>query len=61
MMSVSSREFPLAKRRSAPPRGKVDAPLLGDKLAPARGIIVGLALTLPFWAILGGIAWVLRR
>lgn len=59
---MSAKELLLANRDSSPPPpGKADVPLLGDKLAPAKGVIVGLALMLPFWAILGGIAWVLRR
>jgi len=58
---MSSKELLLAEQGSTPPPGTVDASLLGNKLAPAKGVIIGLALTLPFWAALGGIAWMLRR
>ena len=41
---------------STPLPGTVDAPPLGgDDLAPARGIIVGLVLSVPLWASIVGI------
>lgn len=32
-----------------------------DNLAPARGILTGLLLALPFWALIGAGAWFLLR
>lgn len=29
----------------------------GDALAPAKGIAVGLALSVPLWAVIGGVVW----
>ena len=58
---MSSKELLLADQGSNPKAGKVDVLFVGDKLAPANGVIFGLALTIPLWAILGGMVWVLRR
>jgi len=32
-----------------------------DNLAPAKGILTGLLLALPFWALIGAGAWFLLR
>jgi hypothetical protein len=33
----------------------------GDGLAPAKGILAGLVLALPLWALIGAGAWLLLR
>ena len=49
---------PEAANIPAPSPGEVDAPPLGsDDLASARGIVVGLVLSVPLWA---GIVGVMR-
>jgi hypothetical protein len=40
--------------------GQVDAPPLGYDLGPARGLVSGALLSVPLWAIIGGVVWVLR-
>lgn len=35
----------------------VDAPPLGEDLAPARGFAIGLMLAIPAWAIIGTLIW----
>ena len=34
-----------------------DEPPFEDALAPAKGIAVGLLLSVPVWAVIGGIVW----
>lgn len=58
---MNSKEPLLAKRFSVPPPGEAVCPPMGDKLAPAKGVVFGLAVCLPLWTILCGIAWVLRH
>ena len=58
---MNAEEILLAERTSIPLPGKAVYPPVVDKLAPARGIVFGLAVCLPLWAIICGIAWMLRR
>ena len=44
-----------------PPSGELDTPPLGDDLMPARGIIFGLALSVPLWAGIAGVVWAVLR
>ncbi len=44
-----------------PPFGELDTPPLGDDLAPVRGIIFGLALSVPLWAGIAGVVWAVLR
>ncbi len=37
--------------------GSEDMAPFDDALAPAKGIAVGLALSVPLWAAIGGIVW----
>jgi hypothetical protein len=37
--------------------GTADGLLFDDGLAPAKGIAVGLLLSVPLWAVIGGIVW----
>jgi len=41
--------------------GQVDAPPLGYDLGPARGLVFGLVLSVPLWAIIGGVVWAVLR
>ena len=43
------------------PLCEAEAPLLDDPLALARGIVFGLALSVPLWAIIAGAIWVVLR
>lgn len=38
-----------------PPSGELDTPPFGDDLMPVRGIIFGLALSVPLWAGIAGV------
>jgi len=45
----------------APLLGDADMPLSDDDLAPARGVIFAVALSLPLWAGISGIVWAVSR
>lgn len=36
---------------------RADGPGIEDALTPARGIAVGLVLSVPLWAVIGGVVW----
>ncbi len=40
--------------------GALDELPFEDALAPAKGIVVGLLLSVPVWAVIGGIVWAMR-
>ena len=46
-----------AEIEAAAASGTTDELPFEDALAPAKGIAVGLALSVPLWAVIGGIAW----
>lgn len=50
------RSSPMAETAPAVSDGE-DMEPIGDALAPAQGIAVGLALSVPLWAAIGGIVW----
>ena len=41
--------------------GEVDLPPLEDEMAPATGIMFGLALSIPIWAAIAGTIWAVLR
>ena len=41
--------------------GETDTSILEDDLAPAKGVLVGLALSVPLWAGIGALAWAVLR
>ncbi len=45
----------------APPPCEMETLLFNDQLVPARGIIFGLVLSVPLWAIIAGAMWVVLR
>lgn len=58
---VSSHLIPLLRSSamvdtSLPSLDEVDAPLLTDDLMPARGITIGMMLSLLLWAVIIGVA-----
>lgn len=58
---VSPSLVPLLRTPSvieaAPASEMADGPPLDDALAPARGIAIGLVLSVPLWAAIGGVVW----
>ncbi len=45
----------------APIPGETDISPLGDDLAPMRGIMFGVVLSAPLWAVIAGVVWVVLR
>ncbi len=45
----------------APLLGDADIPFSGDDLAPAKGVIFAVALSLPLWAGIAGVVWAVSR
>lgn len=57
---VSPHLVPLLRTfeaEAAPVPATADGLPFEDALAPAKGIAVGLALSVPLWAAIGGIVW----
>jgi len=52
---------PAALDIPAPPPCETEAPPLDDHLAPIRGIIFGLVLSVPLWAVIAGAVWAVLR
>jgi len=52
---------PAAAKLSAPLLGEMNVPSYDDDLAPARGIGIGLVLSVPVWAIISGLVWAMFR
>jgi len=52
---------PAAAKLSAPLLGEMNVPSYDDDLAPARGIGIGLVLSVPVWAIISGLVWAIFR
>ena len=46
-----------AEIEAAAAPGATDELPFEDALAPAKGIALGLGLSVPLWAVIGGIAW----
>lgn len=47
-----------AEIEAAAASGAADEPPFENALAPIQGIALGLVVSVPLWAVLGGIAWV---
>ncbi len=46
-----------AEIEAAAASGATDELPFEDALAPAKGIAIGLGLSVPLWAVIGGIVW----
>ena len=56
---VSPHLVPLLRTSSVAEAAAADMAegMPGDALAPAKGIAIGLALSVPVWAVIGGVVW----